>query len=36
VRRAQLALEMLERSGLPEMSNPGAAGLAVPVAATPE
>jgi Peptidase family U32 len=34
VRRAQLALEMLERSGLPEMSKPGAAGLAVPVEAT--
>jgi Peptidase family U32 len=36
VRRAQLALEMLERSGLPEMSKPGAAGLAVPVDATSE
>jgi hypothetical protein len=31
VRRAQLALEMLERSGLPEISKPGAAGLAVPI-----
>ena len=34
VRRAQLALEMLERSGLPEISKPGAAGLAVPVEST--
>jgi hypothetical protein len=34
VRRAQLALEMLGRSGLPEISKPGAAGLAVPVDAT--
>jgi len=31
VRRAQIALEMLERSGLPEISKPGAAGLAIPV-----
>lgn len=31
VRRAQLAIEMLERSGLPEISKPGAAGLAIPV-----
>ena len=30
VRRAQLALEMLERSGMPEISKPGATGLAVP------
>ena len=36
VRRAQLALEMLERSGLPEMSKPGGAGIAVPVEATSE
>jgi hypothetical protein len=32
VRRAQLAMELLERSGVPiETSKPGAAGLAVPV-----
>jgi Peptidase family U32 len=36
VRRAQIALEMLERAGLPEISKPGAAGLAVPVVETPE
>ena len=36
VRRAQIALEMLERAGLPEISKPGAAGLAVPVIETPE
>jgi hypothetical protein len=34
VRRAQLALEMLERSGPPEISKSGAAGLAVPVDST--
>ena len=36
VRRAQLAMEMLERSGLPEISKPGAAGLAIPVDARSE
>jgi hypothetical protein len=36
VRRARLAIEMLERSGVPtETSAPGAAGLAVPVPVVP-
>jgi len=34
VRRAQLAMEMLERAGMPAISAPGAEGIAVPVPAS--